>query len=244
MTMIVVGSVRSSGATTLALALAGSLERAVLVEADADGGVLALRYGLSREPGLSTLATYRQGSGAALLDHAQALPGGLPAIVAPESPGRATHLLRTAGARLAALLAGVEGLDVVVDAGRLSPSSPVLCLVPPALVTLVVARPTAEELVAAAERVASLGDSARLVLAGPGPYTSSQVTAQLGCPVLATIADDVRAARALAEGGSSRVLARSALLRSARTLAASLFTSTTSVAPASRPAPGPSEVRA
>lgn len=244
MTMIVVGSVRSSGATTLALALAGSLERAVLVEADADGGVLALRYGLGREPGLTTLAASRPGSDGAVLDHAQALPGGLPAIVGPESPGRTTHLLHTAGARLASLLARVEGLDVVVDAGRLGPSSPALCLVPPALVTLVVARPRAEELVAAAERMAAIGESARLVLAGAGPYTASQVTAQLGCPVLASIADDARAARALAEGGSSKVLARSALLRSARTLAASLLVGAAAAAPAPERVQGPSEVRA
>ena len=87
MSMIVVGSVRSSGATTLALALAGSLERAVLIEADADGGVLALRYGLAREPGMATLAASRPGSGGGVLDHAQALPGGLPVVVARRHRG-------------------------------------------------------------------------------------------------------------------------------------------------------------
>ncbi len=150
MSMIVVGSVRSSGATTLALALAASLERSVLVEADADGGLLALRYGLGREPGLLSLAASRQVSVDGILDHAQRLPGGLPVVVAPESPERATHLLRSAGARLGGLLAAIDGLDVVVDAGRLGPSSPALCLVPPASVALIVARPRAEELVAAA----------------------------------------------------------------------------------------------
>ncbi len=218
MSMVVVGSVRSCGATTLALALAASLERAVLVEADADGGLLALRYGLGREPGLLSLAASRQVSGDGILDHAQRLPGGLPVVVAPESPERATHLLRSAGARLGGLLAAIDGFDVVVDAGRLGPSSPALCLVPSASVALVVARPRAEELVAAAERVAAIGPAAGLVLAGSGCYTPRDVEAQLGCPVLGTIADDPRAARALAEGGSAQALSRSALLRSVRTL--------------------------
>jgi hypothetical protein len=38
-TAIAIGSVRSGGATTLAMTLAGILDDAVLVEADADGGV-------------------------------------------------------------------------------------------------------------------------------------------------------------------------------------------------------------
>lgn len=218
--MIVVGSVRSGGATTLALALAGSLERAVLVEADADGGVLALRYGLSREPGLLSLVASRPASGRAVLDHAQRLPGGLPVIVGPESPERATQLLRSAGQRLAAILAMADGLDVVVDAGRLSPSSPATVVVAEAVVTLVAARPRADELVAAAERVASLGTGARLVLVGAGPYSASDVATQLNCPVLGTISDDPRAAQSLAEGGSAKALARSNLMRSARSLAA------------------------
>ncbi len=223
MTMIVVGSVRSSGATTLALALAGCIGGAVLVEADPDGGVLALRYGLAREPGLATLAASRPEAGGSVLDHAQALPGGLPVVVGPESPARATHLLASAGARIAQVLAGsADDITVVVDAGRLGPSSPALSLVPAANCTLVVARPAADALVGAAERVRSIGASARLVLAGRGPYTADQVSAQLDCEVLATIADDAGAARALAEGGGSKSLARSPLLRSTRSLAALL----------------------
>lgn len=220
--MIAIGSVRSGGATTLALALAACLERAVLVEADADGGVLALRYGLSREPGLLTLAASRQIAGEAVLEHAQRLPGGLAVVVAPESPERATQVLRTASLRLAALLRGPLSLPIVVDAGRLSPSSPALPLVEAASVVMVAARPRADELVAGAERVASLGERAGLVLVGSGPYRAQDVAAQLGCPVLGSVADDARAARTLADGGSATVLARSSLVRSVRTLASSL----------------------
>lgn len=224
MTTIVVGSVRSAGATTLALSLAGWLDRVVLVEADANGGVLALRYGLSREPGLISLAAARDLDSAAAFQHSQLLPGGLPVVVAPESPDRSTHLLRTAGARVAALLAGLDDVTVVVDAGRLSPSSPALCFAETASAVLIVARPLAEELVAAVERVASLntaGARAGLVLVGAGPYSAQDVE-QLGCAVIGTVADDARAARALAEGGSGKALARSALARTARELAVTL----------------------
>lgn len=220
--MIAVGSVRSGGATTLALALAACIERAVLVEADADGGVLALRYGLSREPGLLSLAATRQPAGDAVLEHAQRLPGGLAVVVAPESPEQSTRLLRSAGSRLATLLGGASVTPVVVDAGRLGPSSPALRVVEAASAVLVVARPRADELVAGAERVASLGERAGLVLVGAGPYSANDVAVQLGCPVIGSIADDPRAARSLAEGGSASALTRSALVRSVRTLAAAL----------------------
>ncbi|MBW3642406.1 MAG: hypothetical protein KY447_05775 [Actinobacteria bacterium] len=223
--MIVVGSVRSSGATTLAMALAGWLERALLVEADPDGGVLALRYGLSREPGLVTLAAARQLSAEGVFAHAQPLPGGLVAVPAPESPERVSHLLHTTGARLGSLLAGLAGVAVVVDAGRLGPSSPASCLVPAAAATVLVARPRAEELVAGAERVgalAAMGARVGMVLVGSGPYRAEEVATHLRCPVLGTIADDPAAARTLAQGGSGKALARSALARSARALAASL----------------------
>jgi len=222
-TAIAVGSVRSGGATTLAMTLAGLLGNAVLVEADGDGGVLALRYGLNREPGLVSLAASRQAPGDVILDHAQRLPGGLAVVVGPESPERATQLLRSAGQRVAALLSGPSAAHVVVDLGRLSPSAPGTALAAGAPIALVVARPRADELVAAAERVAALGECAGLVLVGSGPYSPADVANQLGCRVVATVADDPRAARALADGGSARSLARSALVRSVTTLVASLL---------------------
>lgn len=225
MSLFVVGSARSSGATTLALALAASLEHAVLVEADPDGGVLALRYGLAREPGMVSLAAARDVRADTILDHAQRVLGGLPAVPGPETPERATHLLRTAGSRLARMLAGVNDTDVVIDAGRLSPSSPALCFVPLATTTLVVARPVPEDLVAAADRVSALsaaGGQVGLVLVGAGPYSPAEVTSQLGCAVIGAVADDARSARALAEGGRAKILSRSALARSSTALAGQL----------------------
>jgi hypothetical protein len=55
--LVAFGAVRSSpGVTTAALTIASCIDNSVLVEADWDGGVLGARLGLSREPGLTTLA--------------------------------------------------------------------------------------------------------------------------------------------------------------------------------------------
>jgi len=216
--MIAVASVRSGGATTLALCLAACTEDAVVVEADPAGGVLALRYGLGREPGLITLAS-THGPAPDLAAHCQLLPGGLATVVAPESPERAAQVLASAGRRLSATLVAEGPRTVVVDVGRLWASSPAAVLAAAAEVALVVARPRAEELVAAAEVVRFLGERAGIVLAGDGPYRPSEVADELGCWVFGPLAWDPRAAAALAEGGSPAALARSGLVRSARALA-------------------------
>lgn len=220
MTVAVLGSARSApGVTTLAVAVTAWLERGVLVEVDPDGGVLAARYRLGREPGLVTLAAARGDE--SILDHAQRLPGGVPAVVAPESAARVDHVWRTAGAALVRRLAD-DAADLVVDAGRLRPSSPVAALVPHAAVVAVVSRPNAADLLAAADRVRALrqlNESAGIVLVGDGPYSARDVTEELECEVLGTVAHDPRAAEALANGGPRRMLARSPLLRTARTIA-------------------------
>lgn len=223
MSLLVVGSVRASpGATTTALAVAGCLPGAVVVEGDCDGGVLAVRYGLGRDPGLTTLAAAADPAAEPLLGHAQRLPGGVPALVGPDSPQRAVALWRAAGENLAAALSGGEGW-VVADAGRLSPTSPAAqALVPAAGLVLVVARPAPEELVAVGHRLPELRSAnsrVSLVLVGDGPYSPRSVVEEIGCAVMGVVAVDVRAARLLAEGGSVRALRRSALVRSARTLA-------------------------
>lgn len=226
MTLLVVGSARSSpGATTTALAIAAWIEGAVVVEADPDGGVLAVRYGLAREPGLVTLAASRSLGEHGLGDHVQELPGGTPVVVAPESAERATNIWRVSGSALVASLGSITEHVVVVDAGRLSPSSPALALLPHASVVAIVARPVPEEIFAAAGRVeaiAAAGARAGLILVGDRPYAPSDVTAQLGCDVLGVIAHDGRGAAALTAGGSSRSLSRSVLMRSARGLAEQL----------------------
>ena len=226
MTVWVFGSAHGSpGATTTALAVAGCLPAAVLVEADADGGVLAVRYGLGRDPGVATLAGVRGAlSPEVLRAHAQRLPGGLLVLAGPESPSRAEMLWSTAGDRLAGALAEVADTDVVADAGRITSRSPsVRELVRRASAVVLVVRPVAAELVVAAHALHDLREhqpSVGLVLVGDGPYAAADVSASLDCDVLGVVADDRRSAEALAHGGgSSRHLARSPLARSAKRLA-------------------------
>lgn len=226
MSIVVLGSARSSpGVTTLSVALASWLENSVVVEADPDGGVLAVRYGLGREPGLVSLAADRSGTPDLLLAHAQRLPGGLPVVVGPESAERTSHLWRVASDDISESLSSFAG-TAIVDVGRLRPSSPTLHLTTRASTVVVVARPVAEELIAAADRIGSLsaaGIPVGVVLLGDRPYRPDEVVVEFGWDLLGVVATDSRAAGALSgTGGSQRVLARSAFMRSARDLAHTL----------------------
>lgn len=224
--MIVIGSATGApGATTTALAVAAWLDGAVLVEADPDGGVLALRYGLGLEPGMVTLGAASQSGTEGVLAHAQTLPGGTHVVVGPETAERATHLWRLAGPGLVRTLDSVADRTVIVDAGRLGPSSPALGVIDAAHAVAVVCRSVAEEVIAAADRVTLLGrdrTNVGLVLIGDRPYSATDIATQMDVPVFGTIAFDRRGAAALAGSSSSRALSRSALMRSARTLAESL----------------------
>lgn len=223
MALVCLGSARSSpGVTTLAVLLAGVWPRpAVLVEADPAGGVLAPRYGMALTPGLSGLAAaLHEGEAPAVFaHHAQALDGGLAVVVASPLTDRTTVVLEDVAEALAAG-ARAAGVDVFVDCGRLSHRSPVVPLLRVADQVLVVARPRADELYAAAGRVQVLGGG--LVLVGERPYGPGEVAAQLGVEVVGVVADDARSGRAMAEGGSARALARSPLVRSVRHLADTL----------------------
>jgi hypothetical protein len=226
MAVVCFGSVRAApGATTLAVLTAAVWPGpAVLVEADPDGGVLALRYGLSRHPGLTDLAAIlREAPSAdALLRAAQALPGSdLPVVVAPESGSVATHVLADVAASLGTWCADIEGLDVVVDCGRLGPGSPAVPLLDSASDVLLVAHPRADELYAAAHRLADLrrAPGAGLVLVGEHPHTNAEVAGQFGLRVVGVVADDPRTAGLVQTGqGSMRVLRRSLLVRSVQSL--------------------------
>ncbi len=226
MSLVCFGSVRGApGTTTAALAVASWIEQAVLVEADPDGGVLALRYALGREPGLVTLAASQTLEANGLRAHAQALPGGTPVLVAPESPEQATHLWRAAGGRLAALLAEPTDGHVIVDLGRVGLSSPANPLIGRADLLVLVSRPVAEEIIPTAERAIALGrDIANvgIVLVGERPYTATDVRMQLEVAVLGTIAFDPKGALALSGGRSTASRRRSPLMRTARVLAGDL----------------------
>ena len=243
MALVCVGSVRAApGATTLALCVGGSWPRpAALLEADPAGGVLATRYQLGRTPGLADLAAMveNHAAPAVIWNTAQALPGGLAAVVAPESGDIAAGILNDVARPLGQWCARLGESDVIADCGRVGAGSPALGLLPAADVVLVVVRPRVEELYPAAHRVRNLiqGRMATvgLVLVGSRPYGPKEISAQLGVPVVGEIEDDSRAAAAIRDGGSARVLRRSALVRSVQSfvddLAADLGVETPAEAP-------------
>ena len=91
-----------------------------------------------------------------------------------------------------------------------------------ASIVAVVARPVAEQLQPAVHAVRSSGLDLRRVgwvLIGDQPHAASEVEATFGIPVFGVIANDGRTALALSEGSSSRRIAKSALVRSASSLA-------------------------
>ena len=223
MTVLAFGSVRGApGATTTALLVAGAIEGAVLVEADLAGGVLAVRYGLSREPGLTTFAASSSTEGTDWRSHAQSA-GGVPVFVGPDSPESCAALWRGAGDRLATALTLVD-TTVVVDVGRVGPSTPMLTAAD--LVVLLV-RPTADHLVTLTHRLAALRRTSGaghvgVVLVGSGAYRAADVTDSIDVDVLGELPDDPRAASILESGGGTRALARTRLARAAAGLANTL----------------------
>ena len=221
---------RSPGATTWALACAsaGSARRMLLVEADADGGVLAARLGLSlhaQAPTLvSWLASVRNGPDASteVDDHVQGAPCGARVVCGPP-------LAELAAAAAARLVTGLDLLpvasrDVVVDVGRLRPESSAWRIAAGCDVRMVVARPVLEELeplLAGFDHLAALGLFV-VVLRGRGAYTVEEIsTAFAGQAVVWASPEDPTGVAVLA-GQRRGVAAKTAIVRSAGALLNSL----------------------
>ena len=230
--LTVLGALRSSpGVTTSTVVIASCLEGAVVVEADWDGGVLSARLDLPREPALTSLAAAARTGNVDIDDHAHSLPDGTVVVPGPASADSAIGVWTSVGRRLADVLAdAATRRPVLVDAGRLSPLSPVAPLIEHADRLVVVARPTVEELHALAARLDDLRATSKgrlsVLLVGDRPYRTAEVAAQLDVDVVGFLADDRRAAEAISGTGravSQRSLARSALARSARAAAERIF---------------------
>ena len=222
MTIVGIGSVRGGpGVTTTALLIAGALEApAAVVEADLAGGALAVRYGLGREPGLTTLAAAGAIDGDGWKAHAQDA-GGVPVIVGPDSPDHTRALWDRAGRRIASALTASE-VTWVADLGRVGDDTP---LADDLALLLVVVRPVAEHLVTLSHRLPALrrrSPNIAVVLSGRGAYSPADVAAPLGVEVVGVIPHDERAADAMSGTGHLRSLARSGLFRSTTAIAHAL----------------------
>ena len=215
------------GVTTLALASAAALTTAdvvepVLVEMATSGGVVAGWYDLPAEPGLSSLALAIGNDSPELLAHAQELPGGLPAVVAPPSGSQVTKLLAARATALAAYLRNGDA-TVVADCGRIAVDTPLRPVLESSTLVGVVTRPTREDFRLAATALAELNTVSASplpvgwVLVGHSPWSVDEIVAQYGLPVLATIADDRNGADAVA--GRRRLRRHAPLSRSVHSFA-------------------------
>ena len=89
---------------------------------------------------------------------------------------------------------------------------------------MVVLRPRLDEIGALAQRLPALQElgDVGVVLVGKRPYGPTEVAANLGVEVLGVLADDPKGAAAIDGTGGSRRFGTSALVRSARAVAAAL----------------------
>jgi hypothetical protein len=218
------GSIRGApGVTTTATLIAGALpDSAVLVEADLGGSVMAVRYDLGREPGLTTLAASGTLEPDGWREHAQDA-GGVAVLVGPDSPASARSLWSRAGTSIGRTLVSSDA-TVIADLGRLDDDVPLIDDV--SLLVLLV-RPVAEHLVTLSHRLPMLrGQASRpqvaVVLAGEGSYRPADVAGPLGVDVLGVLPHDPRAAETLSGGGSGLSLTRSRLYRAATGVATTI----------------------
>ena len=217
------------GVTLTALGFAAARAAAgtptLLLEADPSGGSLAIRYQLGRQPGLITLAAAsRHGLNRnEIRAHAQELPGGLAAIVAPERHDRTAAILRADGGRLGRFLADLPDLHIVADCGRLDSETLATGLPSQADLLYLLARPVAEDVQPAAALAATARDQGvpvGWVLIGDRPHDPAEVAEVTGIPVAAVLPDDHRAATAMAEGRAEGRGRRSRLARAISAFAA------------------------
>jgi MinD-like ATPase involved in chromosome partitioning or flagellar assembly len=232
MTLIAVcGTKGSPGVTTVAAVLAALSVDAghdtLLVEADPDGGTLALDTLTPFDPGvLSLAAAARHGlSASTVRAHTQLMANGARVLLAPT----AADPCRSAVASLAAAITPVIGPSaavVVADCGRWQPATPARPLLDAADRVLVVLRPTvagAEQARSILHAVQATAASVELVCVGERPYPPREVSACVGGVAYTTVAFDPNAAGRVTAGlPLDRWTRRSALVRSARPLVAPL----------------------
>jgi hypothetical protein len=189
------------------------------------GGVIAARYGLGDTPGISSLtAESRRGlDDEAVWRHIQHLPGGVPVLVGPATADEAQVVLRDLSSALSAWSTDQTEIDLIIDLGRIPPNSSTIDVIGVESVTMVLVRPTLDQLRPAAHRVAGFNTSgvdSGLLLVGDEPYGPGEVTAALTTPVVGVVAWDPRSAAVLSGAhGAVRDLRRSPLVRSVATLA-------------------------
>jgi MinD-like ATPase involved in chromosome partitioning or flagellar assembly len=169
--IITVGSVHGApGATSWTLLLAAAWRseekrRKVVLEADPDGGVLAVRYGVGVDPGAISLASAARRSRSAGFDvdeHARVIGPQLLLVPGAESAERATAVWRDAITSTAAAIGADANNDWFIDCGRFRPNHPGQAFVSLSAMTLIVVSGRTEELVQVPAALRAVEDSAAL----------------------------------------------------------------------------------
>jgi len=200
----------SPGVTTTVTALAATWPRdrdLVVAELDPAGGDLGVRFDLATEPGLVTLAAAgrRELDCSTFVGPTPPLPFAGPSVADDGSVGTVRRVLvgpvaaDQSGAALAALRGGLPGVlsslnaDVLVDCGRLDPSSAAHDVVTEADLLVVVARPVVSQVHHLAARLSALRPKAlSLLLVGDRPYSVAEVADAVGASPLGTLPVDDR----------------------------------------------------
>ena len=249
MVLLAVGSDKGSpGVTTTALTLAAVWpRRAVFAELDPFGGDVAFRLRgprgvpLSPRTGLLSLAAgIRRGARhEQVFEHTQRLDGGLEVLLGPPQAEQVSDLDGLWGP-LGQLLAGIPGVDVIADCGRLYSRTPVLDLLGYSGGVLLVTRPAIDAVAHLRARVSTLGIQLRDhapggvplyvgVITRPrddrSPREIDSVLRQANAPasVIGRIAYDTQGAGMLTGEWLGR-LDKSLLVRSVREMAGKLAT--------------------
>ncbi len=218
------------GATTVAMAATAALTETdapepVMLELAISGGVVADQYDLPTEPGLASLTLAFGADEPDLLDHAQELPGGVVAVVAPPSGSKITKLL-TAKAEPLARYLKTSPETIIADCGRISATSPVIPVLRQSSLVPIVIRPSRQDFHLAALSMAEINESldaplpAGWIIVGPCPWSHDEIVSQYGLPIFTTIAEDPVGAEAVA--GLRKFRRRSPLARSAHAFAEDL----------------------
>jgi hypothetical protein len=188
----------SPGVTTLALALAayGRRQGAVLIEADAAGGDLALRFGLAQHPGLAEFAARARQT----VDRPNVLDGlvrrveagkagAVDLVPAPVEPAAVEAALAALAANPETL--GVAGRDrpVLLDLGRLDGHGPGSELLEFCDARAMLVRGDVVSLGHAREAAfaADLPGRGGFVLVDTGPYRAAEAAQVLGMPCLGIV---------------------------------------------------------
>jgi hypothetical protein len=255
MSVIAFASAKGSpGVTTAVAALTATWpvgRRLLAAELDPAGGDLAVWFDLPAEPGLVTLAAAgrRDLEPAVVLAHTQMLPSAAPdhhpdehrrLLAGPPAAEQSHAALYALRGRLAPALWRLDNADVLVDCGRMDPGSPALDVFEHADLVVAVTRPEVAAVHHLATRLRSLNPPLVSVLTvGDRPYTPQEVAKAVDAEALGALPVDGRAAAALAGNHPDgwRVLRRSPLLRTARTLSEGLVSWLSPESTAGTPAP-------